>query len=215
MTEKVGAFGWREACDKFAESVPECVDGSDCPGAQQCFEFGEGQLDWVEIGTVWRQIQQPGAGGLDRLADPGDLVRTEIVHDDDVAVDQRGNQHLLDVGEEQLAIDCAVEHAGGNQAVLAQPGNEGGGVPVPVRYRTNQPFAPFGPAVEPDHIGLGPGFINEDQPARIKRRLALAPFRTSLRDVRPILLGGPERLFLSVRPSSFNVCQISPTLAAT
>jgi hypothetical protein len=32
---------------------------------------------------------------------------------------------------------------------------------------------------------------------------------------RPILLGDPERLFLGVSPSSRNVCQINPTLAAT
>ena len=128
---------------------------------------------------------------------------------------QRGSQHLLDIGEEQLAVDRSIEHAGSDQAILAQTGDEGGGVPVPVRYRIDQPLARCRPAVEPDHVGLGPGLVDEDQPARVKRRLALTPFRTGLGDVRPILLGRPERLFFSVRPSSFNVCQISPTLAET
>jgi hypothetical protein len=51
-----------------------------------------------------------------------------------------------------------------------------------------------------------------DQPTRVQRRLVLAPFRPGLGDVRSILLGGPERLFLSDRVSIFNVCQTSPTL---
>ena len=86
---------------------------------------------------------------------------------------------------------------------------------MPVGYCINQPVAHRGPAIEPDHVGLGPGFIDEDQLARIQLRLVLAPLRPGLGYVRTILLGGPERLFLSDRPSSFNVCQISPTLAAT
>jgi hypothetical protein len=45
--------------------------------------------------------------------------------------------------------------------------------------------------------------------------LALTPFRTCLGDVRPILLGRPQRFFLNVKPSSLNVCQINPTLADT
>jgi hypothetical protein len=55
----------------------------------------------------------------------------------------------------------------------------------------------------------------KDQPGRIKRRLAVAPFASSCDDVRPILLTRPERLFFSLSPSSLNVCQISPTLAET
>ncbi len=126
-----------------------------------------------------------------------------------------GNQNLLDIGEEQLAIDRAVERARCDQAILAEAGNGGRGVPVPVRYSINQPVAHLGPAVEPDHVRLGPGLVDEDQPARVQLGLVLALLRPGLGDARSILPGGPERLFLSDRPSNFNVCQISPTLAAT
>ena len=145
MAKEVFAFGWREGCDKIAECIPECRDGSQCPGAQQCLEFGESLFDWVQIRTVRRQVKQPGAGGLDGLADPDDLMGAEIVDDDDVALCQRGDQHLLDVSEEQFAIDGSIEHAGGNQAILTQAGDEGRGVPVPVRRCVNQPPANFGP----------------------------------------------------------------------
>jgi hypothetical protein len=141
------------------------------------------------------QVKQSGSGGFDRLADPGDLVGAEIVHDDEVTPSQRRNQHLFDIGEEQLAIDRSVEHAGGGQAILSQTGYEGGGLPVPMGYCINQPVAHRSPAIEPDHVGLGPGFIDEDQPIRVQLRLVLAPFRPGLGNVRSILLGGPERLF--------------------
>ena len=66
---------------------------------------------------------------------------------------------------------------------------------MPVRYSINQSMAQFGPAVEPDHVGLGPGLVDEDQPARVQLRLVPAPFRAGLGDVRSILSGGPERLY--------------------
>ena len=86
---------------------------------------------------------------------------------------------------------------------------------MPVWHRINQATTDFGPTVQPDHVGLGPGLIDEDQFARIKWVLVLTPFGARLGDVWPILLGRPERLFLSARPSSLNVCQINPTLAET
>ena len=138
MAEKVGALGGREAGDNIAKRVPKCLDGSQCLGSQEGFELGESLLDRVQIGTVGWQVVQSGADGFDCLADSGDLVGTQIVHDHDVAPYQRGNQNLLDIGEEQLAIDRSVEHTGGDQAILAQAGNEGRGVPVPVRYSINR-----------------------------------------------------------------------------
>ena len=71
MAEKVGAFGWREACDEIAERFPECADGSHCLGTEQGFEFGESLLDRIQVGTVGRQIEQACAGTLDRPANAG------------------------------------------------------------------------------------------------------------------------------------------------
>ncbi len=84
MAKEVGAFD-REACDEIAECGPELYDGSQCHRSQQGFEFGEGQFDRVQIGTVGRQVEQAGAACLDRLANAGNLVRAQIIHDDDVA----------------------------------------------------------------------------------------------------------------------------------
>ena len=143
MAEEVGAFGWREAWDEIAKRFSECADGSQRPGAEQCFEFGESLLDRVQVGTVGGQIAQVCAGTLDRLANAGNLVRAEPVHDHDIAAVQRGNQHLLDIGEEGLAIDRPIEYARSNQAILAQTGDEGRGIPVPVRHSIDQPMTPL------------------------------------------------------------------------
>ena len=87
-------------------------DGSGGGGAQQGLELGEGHFDGIEVGTVRGQVAQARAGGLDRLSDAMDLVSWQIVHDDDVAGPQLGNERLFDIGEEGLAVHRAVEDHG-------------------------------------------------------------------------------------------------------
>jgi hypothetical protein len=48
-------------------------------------------------------------------ADAGDLLRAEIVRDDDVAGHERRHQNLFDVGEEARPADRAVEDPWGGQ----------------------------------------------------------------------------------------------------
>ena len=45
------------------------------------------------------------------------------------------------------------------------------------------------------HVRLGPGLIQEHEPARIKLALRALPPAAVLRDVRPILLGGRQAFF--------------------
>jgi len=49
------------------------------------FEFGEDLLDRVQVGTVWRQEQQVGAGISDGLSDSCVFVAGKIVHNDHIA----------------------------------------------------------------------------------------------------------------------------------
>jgi hypothetical protein len=48
----------------------------------------------------------------DCLANTGHFVDPQVVHDDDITGLQRWQQDLLDIGQEQLAVDCAVEAVG-------------------------------------------------------------------------------------------------------
>ena len=59
-----------------------------------------------------------------------DLVGGQIVHDHDVAGAQLGNERLLDIGEKGLAVHQAVEDHWRSEAVVTQPGREGGGFPM-------------------------------------------------------------------------------------
>src|SRR3546814_8542786 len=80
-------------------------------GSHPVFDLGECLLDGIEIGRVWRQEPEAGAGGADRIAyDPG-LVAAEIVHDDDIARLEAGDQLLANIGQEAFAVDRTVEDA--------------------------------------------------------------------------------------------------------
>lgn len=79
--------------------------------AHEVFELGEDLFDRIEVGAVGWEEQQAGAGAADRLADGGPFVTAQIVHDDHVAGRERGDEALLDIVGEALAIDRLVEHA--------------------------------------------------------------------------------------------------------
>ena len=49
-------------------------------------------------------------------------------------------------------------------------------------------------------IGLGPGLVQKDQSGRVKARLPPPPEAARSGNVGPVLLTGPECLFLYVRP---------------
>ena len=42
-------------------------------------ELGEGHFDGIEVGTVWGQVSQVRASGLDRLSDAVDFMSGQIV----------------------------------------------------------------------------------------------------------------------------------------
>jgi hypothetical protein len=48
------------------------------------------------------------------------------------------------------------------------------------------------------HVGRGPGFVDEDQPARVEIGLVLEPVPALGQDVGAVLLGGVRGLFLRV-----------------
>ena len=193
--EVVGALGRREQVEQPADGGPQAVDGALGGLAQKRLELGEGLLDRIEVGGVGRQVAQLGAVGLDRLADAGDLVGGEIVHDDDVARPQLRGQHLLDPSAGRCTVHGAVGDVGGDEAARGQAADEGGALPVAVRDRAVQAPAARAAAVAPRHVGRGTGLVDEDQPRRAHLALPGTPVGALLGDVGPVLLLGPARLF--------------------
>jgi hypothetical protein len=160
------------------------------------FELGEELLDRVQIGRVFRQVEQPSTGGTDGAAHGVSFVRAEIVHDHDVALPESRDQNLLDVEKKRFAVDRAFDEPGSGDAIMAQSGHEGHGLPAAVRHLGFDALAARRPAPQRRHIGLGPGLVDEYQPSGIDPIAILGPLRPPARDIGTILLGGNQRLFL-------------------
>ena len=106
-----------------------------------------------------------------------------------------GTRALLDPGQEAFAVDRPVEHAGRVDAVVTQRGEKRHRLPMAVRHLRLQAFATATPAAQRRHVGLGPGLVDEDEPADVEARLQSLPAGASARDVRPILLAGVNGFF--------------------
>ena len=157
--------------------------------------FGEDLLDRVEVGRVRRQVPESCAGGLDEAAQRGRLVTAEIVHDDDVAGLERRHEELLDIGFEAFTVDGSIQDARCVDPVVPQGRKECECLPMPVRRLSAQALPSRPPAMGADHVGLGPGLIDEDEAGRINLSLMPFPACPSARDVGPVLLGRQQRFF--------------------
>ena len=128
-------------------------------------------------------------------------MRAEIVENNNVARPESGNEELFDIGEEALAVDRAVEQARRVDAVVPQRGQEGRSLPITARDLADEPLAAWRPAGEAGHVGLGPGFVDEDETTGIYVGLVLAPASAMTVDIGPLLLARDKRLFLNVMPA--------------
>ena len=186
---------WGEGVEEKADAFPGGFDGTLGGFAQEGLELGEEVLDRVEIGGVWGQEEELGAGGADGTADGLALVASQIIDDDDVARPEGGDENLLDIGEEASAVDRPVDDAWGLEAVTAQGGEEGECPPVAVRDLGDEALAAGAAAVGSGHVGLGPSLVDEDQARRIKPALIFLPLRPSPGDVGAILFSGVQAFF--------------------
>lgn len=125
------------------------------------------------------------SGGAATLRAP---VDGEVVEDDDVAAREGGGELGLDPGVEGGAVDRPVEHPRGDEAVMAQAGDEGLAVGVAERRVVDDPDPAPGAAAAPGHVGLGAALVDEDQPLRLRLhpRLPLPRWRGSAAMMRSV-----------------------------
>src|ERR1700733_15164109 len=199
-SEIVCAFVWRDGGEGFGDSVGDGVEGSGRGFSDEAFDLGEDLLDRVEVGGVFWKEQETPAGGLDRVSHGFAFLRSQIVEHDDVVALEGRDQELFDVGEKPLAVDGTVERAGRVDAVVAQRSQECRRLPMAVRDLGDEPTSARRPTVEPGHVGLGPGLVDEHQSRRIDALLMASPAPAMALYVRTILLARDKRLFLSVTP---------------
>ena len=184
-----------EAVEQSTDGMCDGVDGSGPCLAQEVLKLGEDLLDGVEVGGVFREEQEPCAGRPDGLAHGLALVAAEVVQNDDITGPQGGDEHLLHIEAEALAIDRPVYQPGGVDTVMAQGREEGRRAPLAVGRGSDQALPARRPTPQRGHVGLGPGLIDEDQALGrdlILMRLPLAP---PAGDVRASTLAGHRRFF--------------------
>ena len=101
----------------------------------------------------------------------------------------------LDIGLERLGVDRTIKHPGCLDTIVAQRANEGHGLPMSMRHMGDQPLAARTPAAQRRHVGLDPGFVDEDKAARVDPGAIMVPSPASACYVRPDLLGGQNGFF--------------------
>ena len=178
--------------------MPQGIDGPRFCLSQMSLEFGEGHLDRIEVGAVGRQVEEPCAALLEDRGGLLALVAGEVVEDHHVAWLQRWSELGFDPGLEDPPVHRAVDHPGGGQPVMPQPGDERLGAPVTEGSLHLQPLPPARPAPQAGHLGSGAGLIDEHQPFRafFHPRLAmLAPHPPRVNDVSAMGLAGQQSFF--------------------
>lgn len=98
-------------------------------------------------------------------------------------------------GLEDGAVHRSIDDKGCAQAVLPQPGDKGGDLPMAVRDRRDQARPALLAAAPSGHLGGGPGLVDKDEPGGIKPALVLPPLVPRGGDVRARLLGGVRGFF--------------------
>ncbi|MCP1838904.1 hypothetical protein ACVIHI_008177 [Bradyrhizobium sp. USDA 4524] len=147
------------------------------------------------VGRVGRQITHAGADSLDRLADTGDLVSAQVVHEDDVALAQGRRQDLLDISQERGPIHCTVDDIGRREAIDAQRGDKRQRLPVTMGHARDEALTARRAPIVPDHLRRDRSLVDKDE-ARCTQLGLLGFQRGTLgSDVRSILLGGVQCFF--------------------
>src|SRR6266568_8757669 len=175
MAEIVGTFLRTELWDKRADCSIEAGNGSCSPFAHECLEFAVRQLDWIEVGRVLRQVANCRPRFLDRLSNAGNQVDSAVIHYDDVIAPERGNQALLDIGEEHLSGHGTLNHHWRGHFIVAQGGHEGDRLPCSKRNGADHPDAAWSSPPEPHHVGADRSLVDKNQPGGIKHALLSHP----------------------------------------
>ena len=192
----VGTFLRCDGRQDFRDGVAESIFSPLLGFAQPVFELREELFNGIEVWRVFGKEEEFCAGRANGASDGQGLMRTEIVHHDDVARLEGGNEDFFDVDEEARAIDWPFEKPRRHDAVVAQGGHEGHGLPPAIRHLGIEALANRRPSPERRHIGFGPGLVDEHQPGRIDTVLIGRPLQASARHIGPIAFAGDQRLFL-------------------
>jgi len=184
----VVAFSRGEELECHRDQCADVIEGARARGSEKRFQFGEGEFDRVEVGTVGRQKAEVGTDLLDGDADLRLFVHRQVVEHHDVARSQGRHQDLFDVGEETRTVDRAIEDGWRAEAVEPQRGDHRVRLPMATGCVIAEPGAPQTSAVAAQQIGRHAAFIEEDVLAHVAERQPRVPLPSGRDDVRSSLL---------------------------
>ena len=134
--------------------------------------WGEGALDRIEVGGLWREEHQSCARCLGGVTSGGSIVNRQVVEHHDVAGPKRRRERPLDISEELLAAHLTVENHGRDHTGQAQRAGKGSCRTVAIRDAGPKPLPAWCPAVDPRHLGSAPDLFDEYEGKGIKVKLA-------------------------------------------
>src|SRR6476619_6007784 len=189
MPEIVGTFARTELWDERANCSSEARNSSRRDLTEERLEFAVRQFDWIEVGRVFRQVAQRRVRFLNRLANGGPHVDAAVIHHDDVVAPERGNQALLDIGEEHLSSHGTFDQHWGGHFVVAQGSNEGDRLPCSKRNGADHTVAARRPPPDPHQVCADRGLVDKHQPGGIKHALLSDPTSACSRHIRSLPFG--------------------------
>ncbi len=87
------------------------------------------------------------------------FVGREIVHDDQVARPQSGQEHLTHVGAKTLRVRGSLQGHASRRAIQPDGRHHGGGLPMTMWGAGMDALAPGRTTAQTGEIGLGPRFV--------------------------------------------------------
>jgi len=130
MAYVVATFEGREEAQCDRDERIDLVEGPRSRRPHERFQFGEGEFDRVEVGTIRWKKSEVRAAAFDRGPDRWLLMHGEVIEHDDIARSQRGHQDLFDIRQETRRVDGAIEHGGRTELIQPQRGNHRVRLPV-------------------------------------------------------------------------------------
>src|SRR5215210_8063750 len=111
---------WLKEIADVTERSPQRVQRSGLGLAQVRFDLGEGLFNWIRIGRISRQKQEPGAALLQTLRGLLALVNGQVVEDHHIPCSEGWRKLCLDVSLERQPGDRPIDHPGRAQLVAPQ-----------------------------------------------------------------------------------------------
>lgn len=195
VSDVIGAFGGGVKAERGGDELADLIEAARPCRAHEGLEFGESELNRIEVRTVRWQKPKPRAGVRNQRVDGGLFVDGEIVEHHHVAAPQCGHQDLLDVGEETRVIDRAIEHGGRGQALETQAGDYRVRLPMSARRVIANPDAAQTAAVATEQVRGHPTFVEKHILPDIAEWKPRAPAPAVGDDIRPALFVGVDGFF--------------------